>query len=98
MISKDTSTTCDPLQFAIPDYSRTSRRKYIIKKLIIKEDDLVCCDIIDVLQVFYVKLIWAYCAERSEKRAHMLTDFGETVIRERSVLSNAQRGWEECLN
>lgn len=98
MISKDTSTTCDPLQFAIPDYSRTSRRKYIIKKLIIKEDDLVCCDIIDVLQLFYVKLIWAYCAERSEKRAHMLTDFGETVIRERSVLSNAQRGWEECLN
>lgn len=87
------SINFDPLQFADADYSTKNRRKYNIRKLVIKNEELLTDSFMIALIKLFDLLIYGFCGRKSNKRAYMLTDFGERIIKKRNIINSVSRGW-----
>lgn len=85
----------DPLQFADADYSSKNKRKYNIRKLVIKTEELMTDYFMTALVNLFALLIYGFCGRKSNKRAYMLTDFGERIIKNRHIINKVSRGWKE---
>ena len=83
----------DPLQFADADYSTKNRRKYNIRKLVIKNEELLTDSFMIALIKLFDLLIYGFCGRKSNKRAYMLTDFGERIIKNRHIVNKISREW-----
>ena len=93
-IDKQRADVCfDPLQFADPDYSSKNKRKYNIRKLVIRAEDIMTDDFMIAFISLFNKIIYSLCTQRSNKRAYLLTDLGERIVRNRQIIAKFGKEW-----